>query len=658
MPHLPREMKVDVTKYHACHANSRGVTGDKSGPSAPPNAISATPATQNDGGCEFVPRLPREMKVDVTKYHACHANSRGVTGDKSGPSAPPNATSATPATQNEGGCEFVPRLPREMKVDVTKCHACHAKCRGVTGDKSGPSAPPNAISATPATQNDGGCEFVPRLPGEMKVDVTKYHACHANSRGVTGDKSGPSAPPNAISATPATQNEGGCEFVPHLPRETKVDVTKYHACHANSRGVTGDKSGPSAPPNAISVTPATQNDGGCEFVPRLPRETKVDVTKYHACHTKCRGVTGDKSGPSAPPSTMSATLATQNDGGCEFVPRLPREMTVDVTKCHACHAKCRGVTGDKSGPSAPPSTMSATPATQNDGGCEFVPCLPRQTKVDVTKCHACHAKCRGVTGDKSGPSAPPSTMSATPATQNDGGCEFVPRLPREMTVDVTKCHACHAKCRGVTGDKSGPSAPPSTMSATPATQNDGGCEFVPCLPRQTKVDVTKCHACHAKCRGVTGDKSGPSAPPSTMSATPATQNDGGCEFVPRLPRQTKVDVTKCHACHAKCRGVTGDKSGPSAPPSTMSATPATQNDGGCEFVPRLPRQTKVDVTKCHACHAKCRGVTGDKSGPSAPPSTMSATPATQNEDVRLCHAREMTVDVTKCHAVVCVCECV
>ena len=99
-------------------------------------------------------------------------------------------------------------------------------------------------------------------------DVTKYHACHVNSRGVTGDKSGPSAPPNAISTTPATQNEGGCEFVPHLPRETKVDVTKCHACYANSRGVTGDKSGPSAPPNAISATPATQNDGRCESVPR------------------------------------------------------------------------------------------------------------------------------------------------------------------------------------------------------------------------------------------------------------------------------------------------------------------------------------------------------------------------------------------------------
>jgi len=84
----------------------------------------------------------------------------------------------------------------------------------------------------------------------------------------------------------------------------------------------------------------------------------------------------------------------------------------------------------------------------------------------------------------------------------------------------------------------------------------------------------------------------------------ATQNEGGCEIAPRLPR----DVTKCHACHAKCRGVTRDQAGPSAPPSAMSATPATQNDRGCEIVPRLPRETKVDVTKRHACHGKFRGV--------------------------------------------------
>ena len=89
-------------------------------------------------------------------------------------------------------------------------------------------------------------------------------------------------------------------------------------------------------------------------------------------------------------------------------------------------------------------------------------------------------------------------------------------------------------------------------------------------------------------------------------STPATRNDGGCEIVPRLPRKTKVDVRLCHACHAKCRGVTGvtgDQASPSAPPNAMSATPATQNDGGCEFVPRLPRKTKVDVRLCQSAAA-------------------------------------------------------
>ena len=35
----------------------------KPSPSAPPSAISATPATQNDGRCEVVPRLPRKVCV-------------------------------------------------------------------------------------------------------------------------------------------------------------------------------------------------------------------------------------------------------------------------------------------------------------------------------------------------------------------------------------------------------------------------------------------------------------------------------------------------------------------------------------------------------------------------------------------------------------------
>ena len=130
---------------------------------------------------------------------------------------------------------------------------------------------------------------------------------------------------------------------------------------------------------------------------------------------------------------------------------------------------------------------------------------------------------------------------------------WVPRLPRKTTVDVSLCHACHAKWRWTW--------------------------VLPRLPRKAKVDVRLCHACHAKVRlcHACHVKSRWMSP----SATPATQ---------------------------KWRGVTGvtaaPKPGPRAPPSAICPTPATQNDGRCEVVPRLPREIKVDVTKCHACHAE------------------------------------------------------
>ena len=100
---------------------------------------------------------------------------------------------------------------------------------------------------------------------------------------------------------------------------------------------------------------------------------------------------------------------------------------------------------------------------------------------------------------------------------------------------------------------------------------------------------------------------------------------------PRLSRKTKVDVSKCHACHVKQRWMS-----PSATPAMQSAAaspatkpaqarhqsqpaPATQNQGRCVPVPRLPRKTQVDVSKCHACHVKRRWMS-----PSATPATQSA----------------------------------
>ena len=162
----------------------------------------------------------------------------------------------------------------------------------------------------------------------------------------------------------------------------------------------------------------------------------------------------------------------------------------------------------------------ATPATWNQGGCHQVPRLPRRSGAASR-------------APKPRPSAPPSAMCTTPATQNDRGCAIVPRLPRERTVDVSLCHACHAK------------RPWMCNCATPATWNQGGCHQVPRLPRRSG----------AASRASRAPKPRPSAPPSAMCTTPATQNDGRCEFVPRLPREIKGDVRLCHACHAKWESI-------------------------------------------------------------------------------------------------------
>ena len=140
--------------------------------------------------------------------------------------------------------------------------------------------------------------------------------------------------------------------------------------------------------------------------------------------------------------------------------------------------------------------------------------------------------------------------SATPATQNARPCRQVPRLPRKVTVDVAKCHACHANRGGVHGAiQALHQSQPSPISATPATQNARPCRQVPCLPRKVTVDVAKCYACHANRGGVHGANWDPSAPPE--------------------PAQSD----KYHARHAECTSM------------SPSATPATQSEGGRHQVP-------------------------------------------------------------------------
>ena len=111
---------------------------------------------------------------------------------------------------------------------------------------------------------------------------------------------------------------------------------------------------------------------------------------------------------------------TKNDGRCDQVPRqvprLPRETTVDVVKCHACHAK-RGW-----------MSCSATPATQSDG-CRQVPRLP----CKVPRRHRATSSAQAApTRRPSAPPAQPSARSATLATQSESGCREVPRLPKTV----------------------------------------------------------------------------------------------------------------------------------------------------------------------------------------------------------------------------------
>ena len=194
--------------------------------------------------------------------------------------------SAIPATQSEGRCHQVPRLP----------------------NSAAPARPKRATRASP--------------PRKVKVDVTKRHTCHANSRGARQTQGHHQSQHSAISPTPATQSEGPCRQAPRLPRKVKVDDT-----------------------------PATQSEGPCHQVPRLPRKVKVYVTKRHACHANHRGARQTPARHQSQPNAASATLATQSDGLCRQVPRLPRKQPrrpphpsappepAQCRKCHACHAK-------------------------------------------------------------------------------------------------------------------------------------------------------------------------------------------------------------------------------------------------------------------------------------------------------------------------------
>ena len=155
------------------------------------------------------------------------------------------------------------------------------------------------------------------------------------------------------SATPATQNEGRCLQVRRLPRETKVDVTKRLAWHAKwkSMSPSATPATQSGGPWSPSATPATQSDGPCRQGPRLPRKQR----------RRLRRQLGTKGATRASPVPKVPRLPRKVEVHGRQVPRLPRKVTVHVAKCHACRANSGGVHGVNWEPSAPPEPAHAVP---------------------------------------------------------------------------------------------------------------------------------------------------------------------------------------------------------------------------------------------------------------------------------------------------------
>ena len=143
-----------------------------------------------------------------------------------------------------------------------------------------------------------------------------------------------------------------------------------------------------------------------------------------------------------------------------------------------------------------------------------VPRLPRKWKVNVT-------------------------LSATPATQNEGRCHQAPRLPQKrrwMSRSATPAMPSGAAPRATQRAQARHQSQPSAISGTPATRSEGGCATP--APQSTAASQAT--------------NPGPSAPPSTISATkrrwmspsamrPATQSTAASPATKRAQARPSVD---------------------------------------------------------------------------------------------------------------------
>ena len=288
--------------------------GDQARHQTQPSARSATPATQNESGCLQVPCLPRK----VLRRHG------RLTATKL-------ATRASP----------VPRLPRQMCMSpcATPATQSTAAPRATNSDQARHQTQPSVSrSALPATQKRRW----------MSPSAAPAMQSAAASRAITATK-------RATRASPVPQ-------VPRLPHQTQVNVAKCHTYRGIPRRhgrLTATKQ-PIAT-SALSATPATGNEGWCEQVPRMPskvprrRHGRLTAQPRHQTQPSARRATPATQNErwmsaSAMPATQSAAASRATSGD------QARHQT-QCQKCHACHAKRRLM------------SQRATPAMWNEGKC-------------------------------------------------------------------------------------------------------------------------------------------------------------------------------------------------------------------------------------------------------------------------------------------------
>ena len=244
-------------------------------------------------------------------------------------------------------------------------------------------------------------------------------------------------------------------------------------CHAKATGRAAETKGRQGvhptPCRAPSAAPATQKPQAYirplaeHQEPRLPRRAEAETKGRQGVHpTPCRASSAAPA-TQKPPAERRRPLEHQ-------VPHLPckshRQSGVDQgtpgrtsdpwsTKCRTCHAKATGRAAETKGrQGVHPTPCSAAPATQKPPAERR---RPRDARVHPTPCRA---------------------PSAAPATQKPPAERRRPRdaraYIRPLTLQSTKCRACHAKATGRAAETKGREGvhptPCRAPSAAPATQ--------------------------------------------------------------------------------------------------------------------------------------------------------------------------------------------